>query len=175
MQTTQNRFRVLALVPLFALSLTSCQELAVTNPVSGDSKRVLGTPDDAEALLGTYYKRWSSGVYGSTTSYQGMADVQSMMNYSSLANNCLNARSPFSGAANSNAPGNVCAGEQVRLYSVLNEVTRVASTFLTQVKNGGLVLGSPARENRDKAFAHFLRGLSLGYVAMQYDSSAIER
>ena len=148
-------------------------KLEVTNPVSGDSKRVLGTPDDAEALLGTYYKRWSSGVYGSTTSYQGMADVQSMMNYSSLANNCLNARSPFSGAANSNAPGNVCLGEQVRLYSVLNEVTRVASTFLTQIKNGGLILGSPARENRDKAFAQFLRGISLGYVAMQYDSSAI--
>ena len=39
MQTTQNRFRVLALVPLLALTLTSCQELAVTNPNLPDAVR----------------------------------------------------------------------------------------------------------------------------------------
>ena len=52
-------------------------ELAVTNPNSGESDRVLGTPNDAEALLGTYFKRWMSGMYGSTGDVQGMAGVQS--------------------------------------------------------------------------------------------------
>ncbi len=163
-----------ATVTVALIGAVACNDtqLAVVNPNSGESARVLGTPNDAEALIGTYYKRWSSGIYGSTTDLQGMTSVQSMMNYSSLANNCMNARTPFSGAANSNAPGNVCLGEQFRLYSFTGEVQRVASTFLTQVK-GGLVLGSAARENRDKAFAEFLRGLSLGYAALMHDSSAV--
>lgn len=148
-------------------------DLEVQNPNSGESGRVLGTPNDAEALLGTYYKRWSSGLFGSTTEMQGMAGIMSFMNYSSLANNCLNGRTPFSGASNTNTPGNVCLGEQVRLYSILSEVERVASTFLTQVANGGLVLGSPARENRDKAYAEMLRGISLGYLALMHDSAAV--
>lgn len=148
-------------------------DLAVTNPNSGESSRVLGTAGDAEALIGTYYKKWSSGLYGSTTDIQGMAGVQSLMNYSSLANNCLNGRTPFSGAPNSNTPGNVCFGEQARLYNNMGEVQRVASTFLTQIKDGKLVLGSAARENRDKAFAEFLRGMALGYTALFHDSSAV--
>jgi len=101
-----------------------------------------------------------------------MANVQSLMNYSSLANNCQNARAPFSGAANSNAPGNVCAGEQYRLYQFMGEVNRVASSFLGQVK-GGLTLGTPARDARAKAYAEFLRGVSLGYVSLMYDSGSV--
>lgn len=147
-------------------------ELGVTNPNNGETARVLGTPDDAEALLGSFYKRWYSGLYGSTTEMQAMADIMSFMNYSSLANNCLNARTPFSGAANTNTPGNTCAGEQSRLYYYTAEVNRVASTFLGAIK-GGLNLASPARENRDKAFAEFLRGISIGYAAMMHDSLSV--
>ena len=155
------------------VGVSACEKnLEVTNPNSGDTKRVLGTPNDAEALLGTYYKRWSTGVYGSTINLEGMANVMSLMNYSSLANSCQNQRAPFSGATNSNAPGNSCLGEQYRLYSILGEVNRVASSYLAQVA-GGLTLGSPARDNRAKAYAEFLRGLSLGYVALMHDSAAV--
>jgi len=59
------------------------------------------------------------------------------------------------------------------MYSLMGEVQRVASTFLTQVKDGKLSLGSPAREARDKAFAEMLRGLSLGYAALFHDSTAV--
>ncbi len=158
---------------LFGAVACNDTKLVVTNPNAGESSRVLGTPSDAEALLGTYYKRWSSGVYGSTTDLQGMAGMQSMMNYSSLANNCLNGRTPFTGAANSNAPGNVCGGEQYRLFSFMGEVNRVATTFLTQIKSGSLVLGNPARENRDKAFAEFLNGIAIGYTALMHDSVSV--
>jgi len=147
-------------------------DLAVENPNSGDSERVLGTPNDAEALLGTYYKRWSTGVYGTTGDLQGMASMMSLMNYSSLANNGLNTKTPFTGGANVNNPGNVVAGEQFRLYSYMGEVNRVANTFLTRVEEG-LNLGSDARTARDKAFAEFLRGISIGYTALMYDSLAV--
>jgi hypothetical protein len=119
-KTTLLRFAALAAT---AFGLAAC-DLAIDNPTQGDTERVLGTADDAEALISTYYKRWSSGVYGSTGDLEGMANVMSLMNYSSLANNCQNNHLPFAGSANSNNPGNVCGGEQVRLYQFMNEQQR---------------------------------------------------
>jgi hypothetical protein len=175
------RFAALAGV----VTLGAC-DLAIENPTQGDTDRVLGTPADAEALISTYYKRWSSGVYGSTGSIEGMASVMSLMNYSSLANNCLNNHAPFANISNGNSPGNVCAGEQSRLYQYMNEVARVSSNLLEQM-NGpdglptgtdGLTLGSTtpatdARNLRARAWSEFLRGLSLGYLSMMHDSSSI--
>jgi len=160
-----------------AFGLAAC-DLAIENPTQGDQQKVIGSPDDAEALISTYWKRWHSGVYGSTGDVEGMANVFSLMNYSSLANNCQNSHLPFSGASNTNNPGNVCGGEQVRLYQYMNEVARVSSTILTQM-DSGLVLGgtipaaTDARNLRARAWAEFLRGISLGYLAMLHDSSSI--
>ena len=86
----RNLIRYAALVAAVGLGACSEGALEVQNPNAGETKRVLGTPQDAENLIGTYYKRWSSGVYGSTTNLEGMANIQSLMNYSSLANNCQN-------------------------------------------------------------------------------------
>jgi len=101
-----------------------------------------------------------------------MANIMSWQNYSSLNNNCQNSRYPLSGATNSNAPGNGCASDQQRVYFGMGEVNRVGSNFLSSVASG-LNLGSQARENRDKAFAEFLRGMSLGYLSLFYDSAAV--
>lgn len=165
----------IALVAAFGLGACSENQLVVRNPNSGETQRVLGTPDDAEALLGSYYKNWHGGLYGTgnpPTNLEGMANIMSWQNYSSLNNNCQNSRYPLSGATNSNMPGNGCAPDQKALYFSMGEVNRVASSFLASVA-GGLNLGSQARENRDKAFAEFLRGLSLGYAALFYDSAAV--
>jgi hypothetical protein len=169
------------LISSLAISLVfasvACEDsLAVVNQVNGATDQVLGTPNDAEALLGTYYKRWSSGVYGSTTNLEGMANVMSLMNYSSLANNCQNSHTPFTGYQNVNTPGNTCLGEQFRLWSYMGEVDRVASSFLTTQKagvGGKLWPNSPGRDERATAYAEFLRGLSLGYAALMYDSVSV--
>src|SRR5262245_49580518 len=167
----RNLLRYAALMAAFGLG--ACEKsLEVTNPNAGETKRVLGTPLDAENLIGTYYKRWSTGVYGSTTDLEGMANIMSLMNYSSLANNCQNSHYPFVGAGNPNTPGNVCNGEQYRLYSVLGEVNRVAANFIAQL-NAGLTLGTQARDNRAKSFAEFLNGMSISYVALMHDSLAV--
>jgi hypothetical protein len=86
----RNLIRCTALIAAVGLGACSEKQLTVQNENQGDTKRVLGSPLDAENLLGTYYKRWSSGVYGSTTDVEGMANVMSLMNFSSLANNCQN-------------------------------------------------------------------------------------
>jgi hypothetical protein len=166
-----------AMLAAFGLGACSDNSLLVQNPNSGETKRVLGTPDDAEKLLGSYYKRWYVALYGTPAAnppatLEGMANIMSMQNYSSLNNECQNSRYPFSGATNSNAPGNNCQSDQANPYFILGEVNRVAANFLTSVATG-LSLGSDARSNRDKAFAEFLSGLSLGYEALIYDSSAV--
>jgi len=169
------RYAVAAVMGL--TTLAAC-DLAIDNPTQGDSKKILGSPDDAESLISTYWKRWLSGVYGSTTNIEGMANVMSLMNYSSLANNCQNNHYPFANASNTNTPGNVCSGEQARLYQYMNEVTRVSSSLLTQM-DSGLNIGTSlpgvtdGRNLRARAWAEFLRGLSLGYLAMVHDSSSI--
>ena len=167
-----------ALLAAFGLGACSDKSLEVTNPNAGETERVLGTPDDAEKLLGSYYKRWYAGLFGGPGAnppgtLEGMANIMSMQNYSSLNNECQNSRYPFSGATNANSPGNNCAGDQSSVYFVEGEVNRVAANFLTNISSGALVLGSQARENRDKSFAEFLRGMSLGYVALLYDSAAV--
>src|ERR1051325_4244196 len=112
--------RYAALASVVGLGVVACERsIATSNENSGDTEKVIGTPNDAEALISTYYRRWHTGVYGSTTDLEGMANVMSLMNFSSLANNCQNSHYPFTGAANVNAPGNVCHGEQYRLYQIL--------------------------------------------------------
>src|SRR5262245_41714221 len=63
-----HRYAGLLAIPAFAAC--SDERLGVTNPNNGETKRVLGTPQDAENLIGSYYKRWSSGVFGSTIDVQ---------------------------------------------------------------------------------------------------------
>jgi len=164
-----TRFGALAAV----LCLGACdKELVVTNPNDPDQKRALATPGDAEDMMGSYYRRWHEGLYRNLGNIEGMANVMSFQNYSSLANNCQNQRTPFSGAINDNSVGNSCGGEQQRIYFIEGEVNRVASTLLRTMEDG-LTLGTPARDSRYKAFGEFLRGVSLGYLALFYDSAAV--
>src|ERR1044072_6702140 len=110
-----NRTLIRCVVLAMACGLAACEDqLVVTNPGAGEIKRVLGTPDDAEALLGTDYRAWQGALYGTGNTpgnFEGMANVMSFQNFSSLANNCQNSRLPFAGATNSNAPGNGCGGD----------------------------------------------------------------
>jgi hypothetical protein len=155
------------------VGLGACEDaLVVDNPNQGDTDKVISTPADAEALISTYYKRWYSGVYGSTGSMEGRLNVWSFLNFSSLANNCQNTSYPFGNSNVTNTPGNPCGGEHSRLYFILGEVDRVASSLLGQMDNG-LTMGSVARDARARAFAEFLRGMSLGYLALMQDSAAI--
>jgi hypothetical protein len=154
------------------VALGGCNQLDVTNPNNPDAGRALATPGDAESFMASYYKRFSDGLYRTLGNFEGMANIMSFMNYSDLANNCQNARFPFSGAINLNTIGNVCAGEQARVYQVEQEVTRVASTLLAKMDDG-LTLGNTGRDARFRAFGEFLRGVSLGYAAMFYDSAAV--
>lgn len=163
-----------AVVLAAALLLGGCEDaLVVENPNSGDTDRVLATPADAENLLGSYFKRWHSGMNGSIGDLGGMAANMSLMSYSSLANNCMNNHTPFTGATNFNSPGNTCQSEQYRAFSFNAEVNKVAAIFLKKFELEGFTLGTPGRDLRAQAFANFLVGMSVGHAALVYDSLAM--
>ena len=156
-----------------AIGLGAC-DLDVQNPNDPETERVLASPTDAESLLGSYYRRWHAGLHTGSGNVNGMAATMSFENYSSLANNCQNARGGIPRPANDNNISNVCQGEQQRVYFIMGEVTRVATNILNAASEPTFSIGSsPARKLRMQAFGEFLRGVSLGYTALLYDSSAI--
>jgi hypothetical protein len=156
-----------------AVGLGAC-DLVVTNPNNPDTERVLARPSDVEALLGGQYLRWHTGTLGGTSisNVLGMANVLSFENFSSLANNGQGQVISLPRPILNNAIGNGFAPEHRRNYFIQSEVARIASTVLAQI-DGGLSLGSEAQDNRARAFAQFMRGISLGYLALFYDSAAV--
>lgn len=158
-----------------AISLGACSEesLEVTNPNDPETDRVLASPRDAEALLGSYYRRWHAGMHDGTGNQWAMSSVMSFANYSSLANVCLNMRAGIPRATNDNSISNTCSGEQSRVYFVEGEVARVASNILERFNQDGYTLGDVVQDHRARAFAEFLRGVSHGYLALVYDSAAV--
>src|SRR5687767_1104133 len=97
-----------------AVGLGAC-DLEVVNPNDPETERVLATPRDAESLLGSYYNRMHSGLYGSTASIVIMSMVMSFESYSSLSNDCRGQRVGIPRAANANTIGNICGTEQQRI------------------------------------------------------------
>jgi hypothetical protein len=154
------------------LGLGAC-ELRVDNPNQPETERVLASPVDIESLLGNYYRRWHEGLYRNTGNIGLMAMVQSFEDFSSLSNDCMGQRVTIPRPANDNSIGNGCKDQQLRIYTIENEVARVSSSILGRLEAPGFTLGSPAQDLRAKAFGQFLRGISLGYLALVYDSSAV--
>jgi hypothetical protein len=156
------------------VGLGAC-DLVVGNPNDPGTPQVKATPADLENFLGTQYRRWSSGLY-SNAGVWAMMNIQSFENFSTLANNSQNARYPVPKVApgNNNQVGNTAAGDQALIYNRLSESGRSASDVLRAL-DGGLSFGTEAQDQRNRSFAEFLRGVSLGYLAIVYDSAAIIR
>ncbi|HEX9166232.1 MAG TPA: RagB/SusD family nutrient uptake outer membrane protein [Gemmatimonadales bacterium] len=152
---------------------TAACEMEIANPNQPETDRVLATARDVENLLGTQYLRWHIAMYGSLSNVWGMAQVMSFEDFSSLANNGMGARISIPRAANDNSVGNGYATEQSRTFFIHSEVTRITSNVLAKLAEPDFTLGSPAQDNRARAFAQFMRGLAHGYLALVYDSAAV--
>jgi hypothetical protein len=161
-----------------AVVLGAC-DLAVINPNQPETARVLATAADVEALLGTQYLRAQGSLYGGTGNVWGMAAVQSHEDFSSLSNNCLGQRVSIPRPPNDNSIGNGCRGDQRSVYYTMSEVMRTASNVLAKFKDDGnpatvdFTLGGQAQDLRAKAFAEFIRGYAMAYIALVYDSAAV--
>ncbi len=154
-----------------AIGLGGCK-LEVINPNSPTTVQVKLTPADLENFLGTQFRRWQNALHGTTANVWGMANVQSFENFSTLSNNCQGQRVTIPRPGNDNSVGNACGPEQGRVYNQAHEAARSVSDVLRRLDEG-LTFGSEAQDLRGRSFAEFIRGLSLGYLAMVYDSASI--
>lgn len=147
-------------------------ELVVPNPNNPGVVQVKATPADLQNFLGTQYRRWHEGLWGGArVGY--MALVMSFEDFSTLSNNCLGQRVGIPRAANNNAIGNVCGGDQKNIYYTHSEVARGMADVLRRLDEPDFTFGTDAQDDRNRAFAEFLLGVSLGYIAMVYDSAAV--
>lgn len=154
------------------LGTTACG-LEVLNENEPSRTQIKTEIADLENFLGTTYRRWHTAMYGATGNVWGMANVQSFENFSTLSNNCQGQRVGIPRPVNDNQVGNPCAGEQSRVYTIVSEAARGASDVLARMEESGFTFGTAAKDARARAFAQFIRGISLGYLAMVYDSAAI--
>jgi hypothetical protein len=153
------------------LGLAAC-ELEVLNENQPSREQIKTEVADLENFLGTQYRRWHSALYGVTGNIWGMTNVMSFENFSTLSNNCQGQRVGIPRPMNDNQVGNVCGGEQALVYNRLSEVARGASDVLRRINESGFTFGTAGQDARNRAFAEFLRGISLGYLALVYDSAA---
>jgi hypothetical protein len=158
---------------LAGLVVLGACKLEVTNPNQPETKRVLATPKDVESLLGAQYLRWHQALYQNTGNQALMTMVLSFEDFSSLANDGMGSVISLPRGAVDNSIGNTNGTNNSRVYNIESEVSRTASNILARFKDPAFTLGSQAQDVRAKAFGEFMRGLSLGYLALIYDSAAV--
>jgi hypothetical protein len=101
-----------------------------------------------------------------------MANVMSFENFSTLSNNCQGQRVGIPRPPNDNQVGNVCDGEQALIYNRMSEVARGMADVLRRMNESGFTFGTAGQDARNRAFAEFLRGVSMGYLALVHDSAS---
>jgi len=159
---------------LLALTATACdQNLAVENLSDPDIDRVFATGQSIEATIGAGYQTIHNAVGPSNTNDQPGVEVFGLESYSSLNNFNLGTRSGIPRLPINNVIG---APSIFSEFTSLSKEARLivnALNALNELTKGGKTIGTPAKDLRAKSFGYFIIGVSLGWNAIMYDSSAI--
>ena len=165
---------------LVAVVLAACKDpLTVANSNNPDRVRVLGSPTDLENLTyGAFRTMFQGSIGGSDDNIPSQARVMSFENSSSLANFGLSARGAIPRSFIDNARGNQVSAGNNKDFNALSKAARSAADGINRMApvtlgGGGMSLGSGKQDARLKAFAWFTLGMSLGRLALVYDSATI--
>jgi len=160
-----------------AVLLAACTEgnvLSIKNVTQPDVARVFATPAGVESIIGTLYQQLNNGV--NTTNVQAQGHVMSLEGYSTVANFGMNVRATIPRNPIVNDRGNQVDAGNLADFSNMQKLSRTATNAimaLDKITAASGTTGSPAEDARDRAFAFFVNGASLGYTALVYDSAAI--
>src|SRR5919201_767673 len=162
----------LASASLLLLAAAGCKDaLSVENLSNPDVGRVFALPATIEQTLGTGYQSCRNAVMNSDRLQQ--LETMALESYSQLNNFTMGPRGaiPRAPILNSRtAPSNFTP------FSALSRQARVAveaidALYKLFARNG--TLGSPAQNQRARAWGFFVVACNLGYLALTYDSSAV--
>ena len=160
---------------LVAVVLAACKDpLTVVNINNPDRLRVLATPSDLEVYTAGAFRSMHQGsIGGSDNNIAAQARVMSWENSSGLANFGMSVRSAIPRVFIDNNRGNQVQTGNLNDFNLLSRAARSSADGLYMYNVGGKSMGSAAQDARIKAFAWFTLGLSLGRLALVYDSSTI--
>lgn len=160
---------------LVAVVLAACKDpLTVINTNNPERLRVLGSPTDLENLtFGAFRTMWQGSQGGSDDNIPSQTRQMSFENSSSLANFGNSARGAIPRSFIDNARGNQVGAGNLKDFNGLSRAARSAADGLNRLSVGGMSLGSAKQDARLKAFAWYTLGMSLGRLALVYDSATI--
>ena len=167
-----SKFRF-ALCCVIVAGLAACQQpLLVDNKNNADIDRALATPADLENFLGATYLTAHQGTLGgSNDALQTQLIVMGFESVSGLANFAMGPRGAVPRGKIDNSPNGSGDAGNLRDFTVEHRAARMATVGLYRLTK--ITLGSPARDARAQAFAHFALGVALGNLALSYDSASI--
>jgi hypothetical protein len=169
--------RYLAAVTLVG-AVAGCSDamLGVENPNNPDRGRVLAKPTDVEALAASQFQQVISATFGSIAGVETGMMTASFMSASTLANNGLGPRSGIPRQPIDNNRGNAYQTENYRDFRINTAVARTSADILLRAKSADFKLPGGAGDlQRLLAWTHFTYGVSLGYIALVYDSAGVPR
>ncbi|HEY9514847.1 MAG TPA: RagB/SusD family nutrient uptake outer membrane protein [Gemmatimonadaceae bacterium] len=159
------------LIPLLALLVVACQDLAVTNPNEPDRERATQEPTSVESFVATSFRTWW-GVGGhddypswafSTMAHEITSGFADFGQFETSAE-------PRSSWNNSpvNARHDVAEAPWYGFYGAISPVNDALIAI-----DSGLVIGDENRTARTRAVGKFIQGISHGYLALYYDQAFI--
>ena len=162
---------------------TACDDtLSVDNPNQPERERVLGTPADIEQFIAHAYVTMHQGTLGQGVVVAGGSTNDAlqpqllslgMENLSPNANFGMGIRAAVPRGFIDNSRGNQTELGQLRDWRFLHRSARMAAIGLGRVNAPGFTLGSVGADQRARAFANFALGVSLGNLALVYDSATV--
>ncbi len=171
-----------------ALASTACKDsLNVPNNNSPDIARSYSTPAVLDQLIATGFAQIHGGLFGTSSALDPQLQAVAFENYATVANFGMALREALPRGFVDNSRNNFTYAEDNRDFSKMAQQARYSANYvqaLDKLTGAGLHLGSPtgnisdatllpAQDQRARSFAFFENGLSLGYLAMTYDSAAI--
>jgi len=161
---------------VIAFGAVACSDsLNVRNDNSPDKALALSRPVDVENLIaGAYNSAWVAN-HGSLASLAPQMANSGLESYSALGNYGMGMRSALPRVAIDNshgAPPSENSGSP-RDFQRFERAARAAALGLQSLNRTGFTIGSAARDRRARAFAHFVKGVALGQLALSYDSGAV--
>lgn len=161
---------------------TACSDpLEVSNVNSPDVERAYSSPALIEQLLATSVQQVFAATHAGSDAVISQMMVMSLESYASVANFGMAQRAAIPRQGISNERNNAVSFGNFRDFRMHSQQARTAANgvaALDRLLAGGGTLGSAGQNNtglnqRARAFGFYALGMSLGNLALVYDSAAI--
>jgi hypothetical protein len=157
---------------LLALTASACdQNLGVENLSDPDIGRVFATGASIESTIGAGYQTVHNAI--ANTNNEPGVEVFGLESYSSLNNFNLGTRAAIPRLPINNVIG---APSIFSEFTALSKEARLvvnAMDALNDLIKSGKTIGTAGKDLRARSFGFFVAGVSLGWLAMIYDSAGI--